>query len=128
MTARAQKADSDKTPDVVEVPENAVSRAGGEPKEDNTGLGVDASERDAKQAVRYEGRADELESEDEYVTVDGRDRDSAVLLLAAAEDLGLDQEVVLTTSEGFRVPASVRDKAFGKTGAKRPSPGDDNKE
>lgn len=38
--------------------------------------------------------------------------DNAVLLLAAAEELGLDAAVVETTSEGtFRVPQDVVDKA-----------------
>jgi hypothetical protein len=39
--------------------------------------------------------------------------DQAVLLLAAAEDLGLDPDVVKTTEGGFAVPKEVHDKAFG---------------
>jgi hypothetical protein len=35
-----------------------------------------------------------------------------VLLLAAAEDLGLDQSVVKTYEGGFTVPKEVHEKAF----------------
>jgi hypothetical protein len=38
--------------------------------------------------------------------------DNAVLLLAAAEELGLGQEVVRTTEGSFVVPKEVHDKAF----------------
>ena len=38
--------------------------------------------------------------------------DQATLLLAAAEDLGLDPGVVRTTEGGFSVPQDVHDKAF----------------
>lgn len=39
--------------------------------------------------------------------------ETATLLLAAAEELGIDQSVVQTNSEGaFVVPEKVRDKAF----------------
>lgn len=47
--------------------------------------------------------------------------DNAVLLLAAAQELGVDASVVETTSEGtFRVPQQVVDKA-GLGGKKAPS-------
>jgi hypothetical protein len=38
--------------------------------------------------------------------------DQAVLLLAAAEDLGLDAAVVQTYEGGFRVPKEVHDQAY----------------
>lgn len=48
--------------------------------------------------------------------------DNAVLLLAAAEELGLDQRIVETTSDGrFRVPQEVVDKAGLGEGKKAPS-------
>lgn len=48
-------------------------------------------------------------------------RDNAILLLAAAQELGLDAAVVETTSDGyFRVPQEVVDKA-GLDGRKAPS-------
>lgn len=43
--------------------------------------------------------------------------EQAVLLLAAADDLGITQLVVETTTKGFRVPQEVYDKAFGKSKA-----------
>ena len=39
--------------------------------------------------------------------VEGRNRDTAVLLLAAAENLGLPASVVQTTSRGYLVPEEV---------------------
>lgn len=44
--------------------------------------------------------------------VPGRDQDTAILLLAAAEDCGLPQETVRTTEGGFVVPQQVADTAF----------------
>lgn len=38
--------------------------------------------------------------------------DQATLLLAAAEDLGLDPDVVRTYEGGFLVPKKVKDKAY----------------
>jgi hypothetical protein len=40
--------------------------------------------------------------------------DDAVLLLAAAEELGFGQSAVRTTAGAFVVPEEVRDKAFAK--------------
>lgn len=40
--------------------------------------------------------------------------ETATLLLAAAEELGLDQRVVGTSESGFLVPGEVKDKAFGQ--------------
>lgn len=40
--------------------------------------------------------------------------ETATLLLAAAEDLGMDQAVVGTQEGAFLVPLEVNDKAFGK--------------
>ena len=53
---------------------------------------------------------------EETVTVsfDDKASDNAVLLLAAAEELGYDPSIVQTTEGGFRVPKDVHDKAFGK--------------
>lgn len=48
---------------------------------------------------------------DEFVG--GRSADTAVLLLAAAEELGLDPSVVRTTSDGYLVPAEVAKKVGG---------------
>lgn len=45
--------------------------------------------------------------------------DTAVLLLAAAEDLGLDPSVVGTREGAFVVPSEVHDKAFGKNEPKK---------
>lgn len=47
------------------------------------------------------------------VEIEGRSRDTAVLLLAAAEDLGLDPSVVRTTTNGYVVPEEVAKKADG---------------
>jgi len=41
------------------------------------------------------------------VHIEGRGRDKAVLLLAAAEDLGLDASVVRTTTNGYLVPEEI---------------------
>lgn len=41
-------------------------------------------------------------------------KDNAILLLAAADDLGLDQSVVRTKLGAFVVPEEVAEKAFGK--------------
>ena len=49
---------------------------------------------------------------DVMVPYDANNTDNAVLLLAAAEDLGLDQGVVRTTDMGFVVPEEVHEKAF----------------
>lgn len=43
----------------------------------------------------------------------GETGDQAVLLLAAAEELGLDPNVISTTTGGFVAPQEVVDKAFG---------------
>lgn len=54
---------------------------------------------------------------DETVEVpfSANNQDTATLLLAAAEELGLDQATAVRTSEGnFVVPKEVADKAFGK--------------
>lgn len=64
----------------------------------------------------------------------GKDtKDNAVLLLAAAEELGLDPGVVRVTDGAFSVPQEVHDKAFGKkkstrSKAKEPAEGEENKE
>lgn len=53
---------------------------------------------------------------DEQIVVPFGDNPSetATLLLAAAEDLGLDQTVVATQEGAFLVPQDVHDQAFGK--------------
>jgi hypothetical protein len=48
---------------------------------------------------------------DETVKVSGASQDNAVLLLAAAEELGLDPHVVVVEGDGFRVPKEVAEKA-----------------
>ena len=58
--------------------------------------------------------------------------DTAVLLLAAAQELGLPPAVITTTSGAFQVPQEVHDRAFGpradtpapakKVAAKSPTP------
>ena len=62
----------------------------------------------------------------EQVTVPYGDSasDTAVLLLAAAESLDLDPNVVRTTEGAFVVPKEVHDKAFppAKKAAKKPAP------
>lgn len=56
------------------------------------------------------------------VQIEGRGRDVAVLLLAAAEDLGLDVSVVRTTTNGYIVPEEVRDQAgLGEEKPKAPA-------
>lgn len=47
--------------------------------------------------------------------------DTAVLLLAAAEELGLSADVVKTREGGFLVPAEVNEQAFGKREAEKPT-------
>lgn len=51
----------------------------------------------------------------EYIEVpfEGNAQDKAVLLLAAAEELGVGQEVVQTRTGAFYVPSEVNEKAFG---------------
>ncbi len=44
--------------------------------------------------------------------VAGLNQENAILLLAAAEESGLGQEVVLTTENGFIAPLQVLDLAF----------------
>lgn len=51
-------------------------------------------------------------SEQVDVPFDDKPSDQAVLLLAAAEDLGLDPSVVRTTEGGFSAPKEVHDKAY----------------
>lgn len=46
------------------------------------------------------------------VPFDKNTSDNAVLLLAAAQELGLGPEVVRTSEGAFVVPEEVRDKAF----------------
>lgn len=41
------------------------------------------------------------------VLIEGRSKEQAILLLAAAEDLGLDASVVRTTHKGYLVPEKV---------------------
>jgi hypothetical protein len=49
------------------------------------------------------------------VAFSANNQETAVLLLAAAEELGLDQATTVRTGEGnFIVPKEVADKAFGK--------------
>lgn len=45
------------------------------------------------------------------VQIEGRGRDKAILLLAAAEDLDLGPEVVRTTTNGYIVPEKVANQA-----------------
>lgn len=51
-------------------------------------------------------------SDEVDVPFDDKTSDNAVLLLAAAEDLGLDPAVVRTYEGGFTVPKEVHEKAF----------------
>ena len=51
-------------------------------------------------------------SESVDVPFDKKPSDQATLLLAAAEDLGLDPSVVQTSEGAFRVPKEVHDKAY----------------
>ena len=72
-------------------------------------------------------------SEQVEVPFDDKSADNATLLLAAAEDLGLDAEVVRTTAGSFVVPQEVHDKAFppkkkARGKAKEPAEGEENKE
>lgn len=48
-----------------------------------------------------------------------KNAENATLLLAAAEELGLDPHVVRTVEGGFSVPKEVHDKAFPKKGGRR---------
>lgn len=54
------------------------------------------------------------------VEIQGRSRDNAVLLLAAAEDLNLDAGVVRTTTNGYLVPEEVANQAG--LGEEKPKP------
>jgi len=51
---------------------------------------------------------------DVEVPFNGDAADNAVLLLAAAEELGLGARAVKTTAGAFVVPQEVHDRAFGK--------------
>lgn len=53
-------------------------------------------------------------SGDVTVPFDENQQDNAVLLLAAAEELGLGPGAVRTSEGAFVVPEEVRDKAFAK--------------
>lgn len=53
------------------------------------------------------------------VPFDDNPSDQATLLLAAAEDLGLDAGVVGTREGSFVVPSEVHDQAFGKNEPKK---------
>ena len=53
-------------------------------------------------------------SDEVEVAFSANNQETAVLLLAAAEDLGLDPSVVRTSEGAFIVPQEVSDKAFGK--------------
>lgn len=56
------------------------------------------------------------------VPFDDKTADNAVLLLAAAEELGLGPEVVRTSEGAFVVPEEVRDKAFAPSESSEPEP------
>lgn len=60
-------------------------------------------------------------SEQVQIPFDEKPGDQATLLLAAAEDLKLDPDVVKTYEGGFSVPKEVNDKAFPpkKSGSKK---------
>ena len=58
-------------------------------------------------------------SESVKVPYEGKSTDKAVLLLAAAEELGLDPSVVRNTNGAFVVPPEVAEKAFGKRSEKK---------
>jgi len=58
-------------------------------------------------------------SENVEVPFDDDTKDTAVLLLAAAEDLGLDPSTVRTGEGVFIVPKEVHDKAFPPKGKRR---------
>lgn len=60
-------------------------------------------------------------SDEVTVPFDDSTTDNAVLLLAAAEELGLDPAVVRTTEGSFVVPKDVHDKAFPPRARKRKS-------
>lgn len=56
------------------------------------------------------------------VQIEGRSRDTAILLLAAAEDLGLDASVVRTTTTGYIVPEDVAKAYEGEEPAAKKAP------
>lgn len=58
---------------------------------------------------------------DVRVAFSANNQETATLLLAAAEDLDLDQAVVRTEEGAFVVPEEVSDKAFGKGKTEAPS-------
>ena len=59
---------------------------------------------------------------DVEVPFDDNTTDNAVLLLAAAEELGLGAGVVTTTEGSFVVPQEVHDKAFRKPEPEKKAP------
>lgn len=61
-------------------------------------------------------------SEPVEVPFEDNPTDQAVLLLAAAQELGLEQSVVQTGSRVFIVPEEVRDKAFSTEPEKKNAP------
>ena len=56
------------------------------------------------------------------VPFDENTSDTAVLLLAAAEELGHGQLAVKTTAGAFIVPEEVRDRAFAKDDPEKTAP------
>lgn len=46
------------------------------------------------------------------VEIVGRSRDNAILLIAAARELGLDETEIRTTSGGYLVPDAIAEHAF----------------
>lgn len=52
----------------------------------------------------------------------GKTKDQAILLLAAAEELGLASTVVRTTTGAFLVPAEVEKQAFSERDADKSEP------
>jgi hypothetical protein len=60
-------------------------------------------------------------SENVEVEFGDKPGDTATLLLAAAEELGLEAGVVQTRGRSFVVPEKVRDKAFKSESKKAPA-------
>ena len=62
-----------------------------------------------------------MTDETKKVPFEGKASDKAVLLLAAAEELGLDPSVVQTRAGHFLVPAEVEKKAFASRDDDKPA-------
>jgi hypothetical protein len=58
----------------------------------------------------------------ETVVIEGRSRDNATLLIAAAREIGVDETLIRTTTSGYIVPKEVAEVAFPDKAEDKPAP------